>query len=179
MIDHFVVPHVVHVSSNANAMLIWKLKQTMKEFLMSYQAINATKHGMSRTRQYRIWRGMRLRCEKPRGRSKRWYSGVSYDPKWKSFEGFWEDMADGYSDHLTLDRIDPSQGYSKSNCRWVDMKLQSRNRRDNVWVPYKGQMLCASDYADEVGLPRALIYQRIKRGVPIEELDAPSRKRKH
>ena len=143
---------------------------------MSYQAINATKHGMSRTRQYRIWRGMKARCDTPSNRALRWYKGIRYDVKWDTFEGFWEDMQDGYADGLTLDRIDPTKGYFKSNCRWVDQNVQARNRRDNVWIPYEGEMLCVSDYAAKIGLPRALIYQRVKRGVPFDQLAAPSRK---
>ena len=144
---------------------------------MSYQAINATTHGMSRTRQYRIWRGMRERCNSPDTRHARWYTGITYEPDWNTFEGFWQDMKDGYADNLTLDRIDPSKDYCKANCRWLTMKDQSRNRRDNVWVEYEGQTLCVSDYADKIGLPRALIYQRVKRGVALTELASLSRKK--
>ena len=143
---------------------------------MSYQAINATTHGMSRTRQYRIWRAMKRRCDDPSNRSLRWYKGIKYDVKWHTFEGFWEDMQDNYENGLTLDRIDPTKDYFKSNCRWADMKAQARNRRDNVWIPYENEILCVSDYADKIGLPRALIYQRIKRGVSLDQLAKPSRK---
>lgn len=144
---------------------------------MSYQAINATKHGMSRTRQYHIWRGMRERCNNPDARHARWYTGITYDPDWHTFEGFWQDMKDGYADNLTLDRIDSGKNYCKANCRWITMKDQARNRKNNVMLPYKGQMLCVSDYADKIGLPRALIYQRVQRGVAINELATPSRKK--
>ena len=55
--------------------------------------------------------------------------GISYDPRWESFEVFWEDMSEGYSEHLELDRIDPNGNYCKENCRWVGRSLQSYNKR--------------------------------------------------
>ena len=144
--------------------------------MLSPKALAATKHGMSRSRPYRIWRGMKLRCERPDERLARWYTGISYDPRWKSFEKFWEDMKDSYADGLTLDRIDSSKDYCKANCRWVTMKDQSRNRRDTIFLPYQGQMICVSDFAEKVGIKRALLYQRIERGESLDKLTRPSRK---
>jgi hypothetical protein len=85
----------------------------------------------SKTRPYRIWRDMRRRCncvsrvgyENYGGR------GISYDHKWETFEGFWEDMEGGYSDKLTLERIDVNGNYQLSNCKWVEKSEQARNKR--------------------------------------------------
>lgn len=86
-------------------------------------------HGMSDTRQYRIWDGMRGRCNREGSDRLCRYGGrgISYDPAWDSFENFWEDMKHGYSESLTLDRINPHSNYSKSNCRWATVKEQARN----------------------------------------------------
>jgi len=145
----------------------------------STKALAATKHGLSRTRQYRAWCAMKRRCDNPDTRHSRWYSNISYDPRWASFDAFWEDMKDGYADDLTLDRIDSSEGYCKENCRWVTMKTQSRNRRDNIYLEHNGEKLCVTDFAKAVGLPRSLIYSRIKNGCPVEKLTEPSRKRSY
>ena len=55
--------------------------------------------------------------------------GVTYDPKWETFEGFWEDMNVGYPDLLSLDRINPDGNYCIENCRWVTRDIQARNKR--------------------------------------------------
>lgn len=144
--------------------------------MQNARSLAATTHGMSRTRPYRIWRGMKQRCE---GKTMRaaWYVGLDFDPRWSDFSCFWEDMKNGYAEHLTLDRIDTKRGYSKDNCRWATVSQQMRNRKDNIFLPYDGEMLCVSDFAEKVGMRRALLYQRIQRGVPFEELTKPSRKR--
>jgi predicted DNA-binding transcriptional regulator AlpA len=144
--------------------------------MLSTRALAATKHGMSRSRPYRIWRGFRQRCDSPSERHARWYTGISYDPKWKTFKGFWEDMKEGYADHLTLDRIDSSKDYCKENCRWATMKEQSRNRKDTIFIPYNGEMLCVTDVAKKVGMNRSLLYKRLENNCPLDKLFRPSRK---
>lgn len=88
------------------------------------------KHGFRYTRQYDVWRGMKRRCDNPKSKDYIFYGGkgITYDQKWKTFEGFWEDMQEGYSDDLELDRIDTSKNYCKENCRWENSSVQCFNR---------------------------------------------------
>lgn len=92
-----------------------------------------TKHGMYGTRPYSIWSGIMDRTLRCAPTSKYWdyYAGrgITCNDKWKTFEGFWEDMQEGYSDELEIDRIDVNKGYYKDNCRWVTNSLQSYNKR--------------------------------------------------
>lgn len=95
------------------------------------------KHGMYDTRPMSIYGHMKRRCTTPKEAHYEDYGGrgISYDPKWETFEGFWEDMGEGYSDELELDRIDPNGNYCKENCRWVDKYMQAfntRKRKDNT-----------------------------------------------
>lgn len=86
-------------------------------------------HGMSGTRIYNIWEGMKRRCKGTSKFAKEYYldKGIEYDPRWEKFENFYEDMKTGYSGDLTLDRIDPNGDYCKENCRWVDRSVQAFN----------------------------------------------------
>lgn len=88
-------------------------------------------HGMYGTRPYRIWVGMKTRCDNKNVREYPDYGGrgITYCEKWKTFQGFWEDMQEGYSDDLTIDRTDTNGNYEKDNCRWVDMSVQSHHKR--------------------------------------------------
>lgn len=95
------------------------------------QKSNRIKHGLHDTRQYQIWADMKARCDNQSNKFFNYYGGrgIGYDAAWESFEVFWGDMGSGYSDELTLDRIDNSNGYSKENCRWATRSTQQRNQR--------------------------------------------------
>lgn len=80
------------------------------------------RHGMHNTRIYTIWSGMKNRCGKHSD-----YLNVSYQDSWSRFENFYNDMADGYSDELSLDRKDPFGNYTKDNCRWATDSVQASN----------------------------------------------------
>lgn len=89
-----------------------------------------TKHGMSSTRQYTTWADLKDRCDNPKNKSYIRYGarGITYDPKWKTFEGFWEDMAEGYFDKGTIERENNDLGYNKANCTWITIEDQVLNR---------------------------------------------------
>ena len=96
-------------------------------------------HGGSGTRLYRIWCGMRERCTRTGSTNYKWYGakGIKVCPEWSAYERFREwAITHGYSDNLTIDRINPSLGYSPENCRWItrqeNASLASKTKRKMV-----------------------------------------------
>ena len=74
----------------------------------------------------------------------------------------------GYSDDLTIDRIDNEKGYSPENCRWTTEDVQSRNKRNNVWITYRGETHVLSDWAKLTGLSFTTIRHRLDSGWTVE-----------
>ena len=50
-------------------------------------------------------------------------------------------MKNGYSDDLTIDRIDTTKDYSPDNCRWADKTTQCVNRKSIGECEYVGVSL--------------------------------------
>ena len=90
-----------------------------------------TTHGMHKTRQYQCWADMKTRCDSKSNEFYDYYGGrgITYCDKWRTFEGFWEDMQDGYSDDLTINRRDNDGNYCKENCVWDTKNFQGHMRR--------------------------------------------------
>ena len=93
-------------------------------------------HGLTKSKIYNSWRGMKRRCTNPNNSNFEIYGGrgITFDQKWDTFNGFYEDMGYSYQEGLELDRIDVNGNYCKENCRWSDQSEQcynQRKRKDN------------------------------------------------
>ncbi len=123
------------------------------------------KHGKLNTRLCKIWSSMKTRCFNKNDISYKWYGGrgISICDEWMNdFLSFYDwSMSNGYKDNLTIDRIDVNGNYEPSNCRWVDMKTQNRNKRSNLFIEYDGEYKCLSEWAEIYGFNPKLVRHKI------------------
>lgn len=154
---------------------MWKvsgviLVQALKERQV-YSKMNI-KHGMCHTRLYRIWQNMKTRCNNPNAtRFNTWGGkGINVCEEWNDFEIFknWA-ISNGYSDDLTLDRIDPNGNYEPDNCRWVTVEVQNINKDCVPKYEYQGITFCQSQVFELFGVKRTTFQSRLKRGLTVEE----------
>ena len=114
-----------------------------------------TKHGMNKSRIYKIYHGMLNRCylntmpdyESYGGR------GITVCDEWRGEKGFerfneWA-QANGYTDYLTLDRIDVNGNYEPSNCRWASTREQNLNKRNTRYLTYKGETKTLVEWGEQ------------------------------
>lgn len=106
-------------------------------------------------RIYRIWRAIHNRCYAENNREFNNYGGrgITICDEWKEensgYTAFHEwAVNNGYSEGLTIDRIDVDKGYSPDNCRWITNKEQQNNRRDNVLLTYNGETHTMKEWSE-------------------------------
>ena len=130
------------------------------------------KHGLTNTRIHRIWANMKTRCYNPKSNKSHLYlkRGITVCDEWRNnFESFYKwSMEHGYSEDLTLDRIDNGKGYSPDNCRWVTYKEQRRNQRAVKWYEYNGVRFIAADTLELFGIKPSTFRKRISEEKSLE-----------
>lgn len=94
--------------------------------------------------------------------------GFEVAPPWDApagFRDFLRDMGPAPNAEATVDRIDPEvRRYGPDLCRWASKSTQTRNRRNTVWVPWRGERVTLKDFADEVGIPYTTAHGALRRG---------------
>lgn len=122
---------------------------------------NFTTHGKKRTRIYGIWGGMINRC-KDKDNKNYGGRGIIVCDEWKKFENFYNwAMENGYTDELTIDRIDVNGNYCPENCRWATIKTQANNTRNNIFIEYNGEKKTVAEWAEYFNINPFTVYRRI------------------
>lgn len=123
-----------------------------------------------------VYFGMMQRCYYPNAISYKNYGGrgITVCDEWKGREGrinFYHWSVDnGYSEGLTLERIDNDKNYSPSNCRWATKKEQSNNTRRNHIITFNGETKTLIQWANQLGFTDGgTLLKRLKYGWTLEE----------
>lgn len=140
------------------------------------------KHGMSRTRIYKVWEHIKFRCYNKKSCNYKNYGGrgIEICDEWKNdFYSFhnWA-IKNGYRDDLTIDRINNNGNYEPSNCRWITPKEQANNRRSNTYINYNKETHTLTQWAEKLNMKPTTLLARLKKGWSIEKtLSTPIRKK--
>ena len=125
-------------------------------------------HGMSHTRIHETWSHMLARCNNKNHKFYKDYGGrgIKVCDEWLGTQGFirfneWANN-NGYSENLTLDRIDNNKGYYPDNCRCVDWSTQANNKRGNIRYEYKGESHTIAEWARITGIKETTLSKRLK-----------------
>lgn len=140
---------------------------------------------------YSKWAGIIKRCFREYDANYARYgaAGISVCQRWRSFAAFIEDMGDAPPGH-SIDRMDYNGHYScgkcfeclrngwPSNCRWATNVQQQRNRSTNRVLTFNGVSRCVAEWADEIGMSRATLFDRLNSGWSVDRaLTTPARRK--
>lgn len=136
------------------------------------------KHGMSYDRIYKEWYGMNYRCYQENCSCYDRYGGrgISVCKEWNkdnqdSLNNFtkWA-LENGYSNNLSIERIDVNGNYEPSNCTWITMKKQANNKRNTVRIPFEDGEKTLCDLSRESNIKRETILNRYNKGYSGKDL---------
>lgn len=124
-----------------------------------------TTHGLSLTREYRIFMHMHRRCRSPLESGYENYGGrgIRVCDRWSDFANFIADMGPKPSPRHSLDRIDGDGNYCPENCRWATPREQVQNRKCTLYIEHDGRRLTLQRWSEVYGLDYEALYWRYKK----------------
>lgn len=132
------------------------------------------KHGLSGSRIDIIYRGMKQRCYDRSASNYGNYGGrgIKICDEWlnNKCKFFTWAYQNGYADDLSIDRIDVNGNYEPSNCRWVNSKVQSNNRRNSRLLTFRGKSLTMQEWSNITGVPYQTLYSRLRAGWSVKDI---------
>jgi hypothetical protein len=115
---------------------------------------------------------MKTRCNNPNYELYHRYGGrgISVCVEWAdSFIAFrdWA-FSSGYSEELSLDRIDNNGNYCPENCKWSTVTEQANNRRTNRLVTVFGETDTLANMVRKTGTIYGTVQARLDSGWDVE-----------
>ena len=134
-------------------------------------------HGLCKSRIYHTYQTMVARCYKPKTKCYKHYGGrgITVCDEWLGENGFinfkdWA-FANGYTEELTIDRIDVNGNYEPDNCRWATKFEQAQNKTTSVYIDDNGSKITVKRFNRIHGITTQMFtYNRLKDGKSAEEI---------
>lgn len=123
---------------------------------------------------------MHERCYRPQHHAYVNYGGrgIGVCVEWVGYMEFrdWA-LANGWRRGLQINRINNDGNYSPDNCNLVTAKENGNNTRGNHCLTWQGRTLTIAQWAEETGINRRTLNNRIGHGWSVERaLAEPARK---
>lgn len=138
-------------------------KQKIRESAFKRKKPHHRTHGFSSDcpNLYNVWQTMKNRCRNPKREKYKDYGarGIKVCEEWQDAKNFCEwALQSGYADGMQIDRIDVNGNYEPSNCRWVTPKVNSRNRRNTVYLTVEGETKSVAEWCETIDISPYTIY---------------------
>ena len=119
-------------------------------------------------RAIKIYQNMRQRCYNPKSARYERYGGrgIKICDEWLGKQGkknfvIWA-IENGYCPDLSIERIDINKDYCPTNCKWIELKEQSKNKCCTHLITHNGKTQCLEEWCRELGLKSKTIFYRVK-----------------
>ena len=126
--------------------------------------LGSSTHNDTKTRLFKIWSGMKERCYRTNHKHYKSYGGrgIEICTEWKDDYLTFKQWAlcNGYKENLTLDRINVNGNYEPQNCRWITVKEQMNNKRNNHLIKIEGEILTISQISEKYNIPKSTVRWR-------------------
>ncbi len=114
------------------------------------------------------------KCYNPKCREYPWYGGrgIRVCARWLEANGFAHLLADVGPQpfrRASLHRQDNDGDYEPGNVVWADARTQSRHRRSNRVLTFKGVSRILADWALAVGMRPVTLLARLRKGWSVED----------
>ena len=135
---------------------------------------NHTRNVWSSRRLAVCYNDMMKRCHNHNHPYYKWYGarGIEVCKEWRENKLAFNDwaIANGYTEELTIDRIDNNKGYSPDNCRWVTRYFNSTHKRCNRHLTYGNISMTSYEWDRKLGFRAGYIYHKCEIW-PVEKVE--------
>lgn len=114
-----------------------------------------------------IFRGIKARCYNLNNKAYRWYGakGIEVCDEWLKNPKLFEEWSvnNGYSDELTIDRIDENKDYCPENCRWVTNVNNAKYKSTTSLIEVDNETHTGKEWANVLGFGVNVINTYIRK----------------